>query len=53
MKKKIFIVIILFSILVIGITAFLFYRNRTKDRTMYALINEKGERITKATNLLV
>ena len=46
MKKKIVIVIILLSILVIGITAILFYRNRTKDRTMYALINEKGERIT-------
>ena len=29
MKKKIVIVIILLSILVIGITAILFYRNRT------------------------
>ena len=46
MKKKIVIITILISILVMGVSSILYFINYTEDMTRWALINEKGERIT-------
>ena len=46
MKKKIMIIIIVLSILILGIIAILFLKNRADSENLYAFIDKNGEQIT-------